>query len=121
MTIVVTSTGTDLKSPLDPRFGRARYFLSIDPKTNVVEVVDNKQILNVRQGAGTQAAETVSRLGADAVLTGHCGPNAFRALSAAGIRVITGLDGKTVGEAVDLYVKGEITPSADADVEGHWV
>ena len=31
MKIAVTSTGTELTSEMDPRFGRAAYFLIVDP------------------------------------------------------------------------------------------
>jgi predicted Fe-Mo cluster-binding NifX family protein len=87
MKIAFTTSGTDLNAPLDSRFGRAPKFLIYDVETSAFEVVDNQQNLNAAQGAGIQSAETVARLGAKAVVTGHCGPKAFRVLAAAGIRI----------------------------------
>jgi len=67
MKVVVTAQGNTLQSPVDPRFGRARYFLLVDTDTGQFTVHDNTQNLNVPQGAGIQSAQTVSRLGAEAV------------------------------------------------------
>ena len=119
MKIAVTASGASLDAPLDPRFGRAARFIVVDSATGAFTVHDNTQNLNATQGAGIQTAETVSRLGAEAVITGHCGPKAFRALQAAGIQVVTGATG-TVREAVARFQKGELQPSTGADVEGHW-
>ena len=69
--------------------------------------------------AGIQAAKTVSRSEADYVITGHCGPKAFRALESAGIKVVTGVDG-TVAEAVERLKSGEVVASKAPDVAGHW-
>ncbi len=92
----------------------------MDTETGSVQVEDNTQNLNAAQGAGIQAAQNVSRLGAQVLLTGHCGPKAFATLRAAGIQVITGVEG-TVGEVVERFKRGELSPSDSPDVEGHWV
>jgi len=83
----ITTSGNDLNAPLDSRFGRAPKFLVYDMDTNTFDVIDNRQNLNAAQGAGIQSAETVARLGASCLVTGHCGPKAFRVLSAAGIKI----------------------------------
>jgi predicted Fe-Mo cluster-binding NifX family protein len=119
MKIVVTADGETLDAPVDQRFGRAPKFIMYDSVTKEMRAVDNSQSLNAAQGAGIQAAETVSRLGAECVLTGHCGPNAFRALSAAGIRVYGGATG-TVAEAIASFEAGGLVQSSGADVGGHW-
>jgi predicted Fe-Mo cluster-binding NifX family protein len=108
-----------MESPVDPRFGRAAFFVVVDTDGGAFETHSNDQNVNAAQGAGIQAAETVSRLGAEAVLTGHCGPKAFRTLQAAGIRVVTGAEG-TVQEAVEKFNSGELAPAGGPDVEGHW-
>ncbi len=119
MKLIVTAVGPTLDSPVDMRFGRAAMFLLFDTETGTVAAHDNAQNLNAAQGAGIQAAETASRLGAEAVLTGHCGPKAFRALQAAGIRVVLGARG-TAREAVEQFTKGLLKPTDAADVAGHW-
>lgn len=120
MKIAFTTSGTDLDSQLDRRFGRAPRFLIYDLERASFETVDNRQNVNAAQGAGIQSAETVARLGAEALVTGHCGPKAFRVLQAAGIEVFNS-DSKTVAEALERYRAGQLTPAQTADVESHWV
>jgi len=117
--LAITSSGRTLTDPVDPRFGRAAFFIVVDTETGVSEAHANEQSLNAAQGAGIQAAETVSRLGATAVLTGHCGPKAFRALQAAEIQVVIGAEG-SCEQALDQFKKGVLKPAGKPDVEGHW-
>ena len=77
MKVAVTSQGQDLRSPVDPRFGRAKCFIVLDMETGVFCAVDNSQNLNAAQGAGIQAARNVVESGATAAITGHVGPKAF--------------------------------------------
>ena len=120
MKVAISSVGKTLDSAIDPRFGRAASFILVDTDTGEHQAVDNSQSLHAMQGAGIQAAETVARLSADYVITGHCGPKAFRALQSAGIKVILGVEG-TAADAVEKFKSGEIQPSENADVQGHWV
>ena len=120
MKIAFTTSGEGLGAPLDSRFGRAAGFLIYDLDADSFEVIDNEQNLNAAQGAGIQAAETVARSGARCVVTGHCGPKAFRVLSAAGIKVFN-TDAATVAEALQRYRAGQLGEAGSADVEGHWV
>ena len=55
MKVIVTSQGQELNSPVDPRFGRAKYFLVVDTETGDFSAADNSQNLNAAQGAGIQA------------------------------------------------------------------
>ena len=118
MKIVFTTSGDSLNSPLDSRFGRAPKFLVYDLESETFEMVDNQQNLNAAQGAGIQSAETVARLGAKSVVTGHCGPKAFRVLLAAGVKVYT-TDAPTVAAALEQYRTGKLAEAKAADVEGH--
>jgi predicted Fe-Mo cluster-binding NifX family protein len=54
------------------------------------------------------------------VVTGHCGPKAFRVLSAAGVKVYN-TDAPTVAEALDRFRAGKLVPADAADVEGHHI
>jgi len=119
MKVVFTTPGTTLHAPLDPRFGRAPRFLVYDLDRELFEVVDNQQNLNAVQGAGIQSAETVARLGANALVTGHCGPKAFRVLLAAGVKIFN-TDAPTVADALERYRTGKLTEAKAADVAGHW-
>ena len=119
MKIVFTTSGDNLGAPLDSRFGRAPKFLVYDLENDTFEIVDNRQNLNAAQGAGIQSAQTVAGLGANALVTGHCGPKAFRVLLTAGVKIFN-TDAKTVAEALEQYREGKLSESKSADVEGHW-
>jgi len=119
MKIAVSSQGTGLDSLVDPRFGRAAYILIIDTISSGVEVLDNSENLNAFKGAGIQTAAMVSDSGAEVLLTGYCGPNAFKTLQAAGVKVANDVAG-TVGEAVTGFSEGKFALADDANVEGQW-
>ena len=120
MKIALTTSGRDLNAPLDSRFGRAPLFLIYDLDANTFDVVDNQQNLNAAQGAGIQSAQNIARLGVSALVSGHCGPKAFRVLQAAGIKIYNS-SAASVKEALDLFRAGNLHEASSADVEGHWV
>lgn len=119
MKLAFTTSGENLDSPLDPSFGRARSFLIYDLATQAFEVISNQQNLNAAQGAGIQSAQTIVKAGAKALVTGHCGPKAFRVLDAAGVKVFN-TDALTVSDALARYRAGQLSEAAAANVEGHW-
>jgi predicted Fe-Mo cluster-binding NifX family protein len=119
MKIAFTTDGSELNALLDSRFGRSPKFLVYDLDSGTFEVIDNQKNLNAAQGAGIQSAETVARLGAKALVTGHCGPKAFRVLLAAGIKIFN-TDAPTVADALEQYRAGKLIEAKAADVEGHW-
>ena len=120
MRIAISAEGKQLDSNLDPRFGRAAYFIILDAETMDFEAVENTQNYNLPQGAGIQAGKTLAEQHVDALITGHCGPKAFRVLQKAGIKIVTGAGGK-VTDAVDQFRKGVLEVASQADVEGHWL
>ncbi len=120
MRIAITSQGQDLEGDVDQRFGRAPWFLIIDTDTMEFDAVKNTQSMDLPQGAGIQAAQNVANSKPDAVLTGNCGPKAFKVLGAAGIQVYIGVKGK-IKEAVQAFLNGEYKASSEANVEGHWM
>jgi len=119
MKIAVTSAGNDLISDVDPRFGRAKYFIIVDPRTLEYDVVENKQNLNSHQGAGIQAAKILADQKADVLISGNCGPNAFKVLNAAGIKVVTGTNRRVI-DAIIRYKSGQLQTLGAPNVEGHW-
>lgn len=120
MKVAVTSTGKDLESKIDPRFGRANWFIVFDTETNQHQAINNEQNLNASQGAGIQTAENISRHGVKALITGNCGPKAFRTLNAAGIQIYCEAGG-TVAEALEKFKSGKLKRADGANVEGHWI
>lgn len=118
MKIAITSTGKDLDAQIDPRFGRCQYFIIVDTDTMEYEALENEQA-EARGGAGIQAGQFMAERGVKAVLTGNCGPNAFQALSAAGIEIFTGVSG-TAREVIERFTKGEFTSTKTANVPSHF-
>jgi predicted Fe-Mo cluster-binding NifX family protein len=118
MKVAFTTSGNDLAGQLDSRFGRAPRFLVYDLDRDTFEVIDNQQNLNAAQGAGIQSAETIARSGANILVTGHCGPKAFRVLSAARIKLYR-TDAPTVAASLEEFRTGKLTETTAADVEGH--
>jgi predicted Fe-Mo cluster-binding NifX family protein len=121
MKIAVTSTGKEIESKVDKSFGRAKWFLLIDSETSAFEIHSNEQNLNAAQGAGIQAAQNVAKLGAKAVLTGNVGPNAFKTLSAASIRMFLIKEDITVKQALAEWKEGKLPEITESTIEGHWV
>ncbi len=114
MKVAISSSGKDLNSQIDPRFGRCAYFLIVNTSDMSFEVFDNESGV-LGGGAGIQSAQFVASKGAKAVITGNCGPNAVNTLYAAGIQVFLGNTG-TVAEALDNYKNGNLTPAKTANV-----
>lgn len=119
MKIAVSARGPELDARVNLRFGRAPYFLLVRPDTLEFEVVSNQENLRCAHGAGIQAAALVAKCGPTAVLTGNCGPKAYRTLQAAGIPVILGVSG-SVREAVQQYSQGKLAPAPAPNKVGHW-
>jgi predicted Fe-Mo cluster-binding NifX family protein len=119
MKIAVTAQGPDPGSLVDPRFGRAHFFRVVDCETGQQTVVDNQAGANAVQGAGIQAAQTLAKLGVEAVVTGHVGPKAWTTLQAARIQVYT-VNGGTVEQAVEGVMARRLIPLTGANVQGHW-
>lgn len=119
MKVAVTSQGRELASRIDPRFGRARWLILANTETGQSETYDNAVNLNATQGAGIQTAKNVADLQAEAVITGNVGPNAFRTLNAAGVRVFL-VENQTIAEAIDAFKADKLKEVVQANVQGHW-
>lgn len=119
MKIAVTATGKGLDSQVDPRFGRAQYILIVSEEGALLESVDNSPNINAMSGAGIQAGKLLCDKKVDVLITGHCGPNAFKTLNAGGIKVVVNQSG-TVNEAVESFNRNEVQFAKQPDVDGHW-
>jgi predicted Fe-Mo cluster-binding NifX family protein len=118
MKIAVSSSGNDLDSQVDPRFGRCAYFVIVETDDMGFEAFENGSIA-MGGGAGIQAAQFVASKGAKAVITGNVGPNAVQTLSAAGVETFVGQSG-TVREAMERYTKGKINSTSTPNVADHY-
>jgi len=106
MKICITAQGNNMDAEIDPRFGRAAYFIIVDTDNMESESVQNSY-MQAGGGAGIQAAQFVANKDVEVVITGNIGPNAFQVLKEAGISVISGVSGN-VNSAVEKYNNGEL-------------
>ena len=117
MRIVVSSQGDNLEAPTSPVFGRCVSFVFVDPETMACEAMSNPAI-SQGGGAGIQAAQFVLNQGAEVVLTGNLGPNAFDVFQAADIPSYL-INAGTVRQAVEAYKAGKLQPMGGANVAAH--
>ncbi len=115
MKIAITSTGPEMDSAVDERFGRARYLLIVDLETGDFKAIDNMANMEAVQGAGVQSAQAIVENGVGWLLSGHVGPKAFQALTTAGVSMGVGASG-TVRETIDRFKAGAFKPAEVVDV-----
>ena len=119
MKIAISAKGDKLTSEIDPRFGRASYFIIYDTSDDSFEAITNEQNAQASQGAGVQSAQTVAGKKVEWVVSGNMGPKAFMGLQAAGIKIAS-WDKGTVEEAVKLIKENKLEEISQANVQGHW-
>jgi len=107
MRILITATAPDLDALVDPRFGRAAYFLLVDPDTLDWSAQPNPGV-GAPGGAGIQAAQFAANQKAAAVISGDFGPNAYNALAAAGVPMYLFGTASTAREAITQFKAGQL-------------
>ncbi len=118
MKVAITAENTTLGCQMDPRFGRAAYFLIVDTDSGECQAHDNRVCAQSASGAGIQAGKTVVDLGVTALLTGNMGPKALGVLQAGGVEVFAGVTG-TAQDALRRFQAGELKPILKPTVQGH--
>lgn len=117
MKVVVTSSGAGLDAPASPVFGRCRSYVFVDTGSMEAETVENPA-MNAAGGAGIQAAQFVVEQGAQAVITGNVGPNAYNVFRAADVPVYLLQEG-TVREAVEAFKENRLSEAGGATGPAH--
>jgi predicted Fe-Mo cluster-binding NifX family protein len=118
MKVAITSSSPNLESNVDPRFGRCQYIICVDAETLQFEAIENPGAI-AGGGAGIATAQAIAEKKVETVLTGNCGPNAHQVLSAAGIKVITGVSGK-IQDVIQDYKAGKYKVSSQPNVTEHF-
>lgn len=113
MKVAVSSTGTDLTSRIDERFGRCRYFLIVETDDMSVEIIKNPNA-DLSTGAGIQSTSLVADKGVAAVITGNCGPKARRVFAETNIELIPGQHG-VIRDVIEKYKNGQLIPAMRGD------
>jgi predicted Fe-Mo cluster-binding NifX family protein len=116
--IAISATKPGLDAEVDPRFGRCAFFLLVDSDSGQLLQAEKNAFAAASGGAGTQAAQRIAEWGAEAVLTGNIGPNAFQILDAAKIPTFPGVSG-SVKDAIASYLAGELKPVSSPTARAH--
>lgn len=106
MKIAVSSTGKELDSFVDRRFERCPYFIIIDTETMNFESKFNPGTIR-KDGTSSTALDIVSRNGIEAVITGDMRREAYKILSDANKKIITGVSG-FINNVVKIFRINEI-------------
>lgn len=117
MKVVVTSSGAGLDAPASPVFGRCRAYVFVDTESMEAETLENPA-MNAAGGAGIQAAQFVVEQGAEAVITGNVGPNAYNVFQAAKVPCYL-LEEGSVREAVEAFKEDRLQPAGGATGPAH--
>jgi predicted Fe-Mo cluster-binding NifX family protein len=114
MKIAISSTGKDLESEVDIRFGRCPYFL--------IAEIENKEIKNVKVientastqmgGAGISAAEIVANEKVEAIITTNLGPRAFSVFRQLEIEIYQG-QGK-IKDVIQQFIDGKLIQATNS-------
>ena len=99
MKVAISCVGQSLEDDLDPRFGRAAFFLVVDTEKMSFSVIDNAARA-ASGGAGIAAAQSVIDQHVEAVIAGQLGPNALNVLSSADIALYQGISGSAYSNII---------------------
>ena len=106
MKVCISSNGNSGDSALDPRFGRAAYFIIADTETMEFEPIENSAAAS-GGGAGVTSGQLMMDKSVEAVITGNVGPNAMNVLEAANIGIFRG-EPMSVKVNIEQFRKGKL-------------
>lgn len=89
---------------VDARFARSMFWGLYDVESEMLEFIENEGFVS-NHGAGIAAAHQVIKLGADAVITGNIGPNAYEILEDSDIKMYK-MGSSQLDEAVKEFKEG---------------
>jgi len=102
MIIALCSTGKDLLSKVDKRFGRAAYFVFYNTDTTEMSVIENSA-KEAQGGAGALAVQQLVNNNTEIVIAPEVGPQALEALNKFKIPAYKQGDVQTVQNAIDAW------------------
>jgi len=101
MKTLISSTGNNLNSSFDLRFGRAAWFCLLNEETGETRFYENEN-KEASHGAGTKTVEKVVELGVSKVISGDFGPKAKELLEKFNIQmVLLSDDSKSIADIAD--------------------
>jgi len=113
MKICISAVSNNLNAALDPRFGRAVYFLIVDDKGKLIKAIKNTGVQAMR-GAGITAAQIIAQEKVNAVITGNIGPNASMVLNSSRIKVFLANPNMKIKDILKEFQQGKLLEAKEA-------
>ncbi len=104
---ISVNDGRGLDASLNPRFGRAPYYVLTDKEAKESEVFSNPHA-DASHGAGPGVASLLRQKEAQVVISGRFGPKAHDALKAMGIEMWSAPEGSSVRDVLGMFDRGEL-------------
>ncbi|SFK72644.1 NifB/NifX family molybdenum-iron cluster-binding protein [Proteiniphilum acetatigenes] len=105
MKVAITSTGKELTSAPDRRFGRCKYFVIYDTERESVEFIENPK-RDYNEGAGPASVQLVVSKGVEQIITGDPGGKAASIIDQLPVRLVRLEDGyRNIGEVIQFLKK----------------
>ncbi len=101
MKVAITSTGNNLQSTIDPRFGRCAYFVIYDTETKAIEFIPNPN-LDATEGAGPASVQLVSSRNISKAVSGEFGIKIKPLFDSLKVQMIVLKDSKTIEEIIEM-------------------
>jgi predicted Fe-Mo cluster-binding NifX family protein len=117
--VAISAQQGDIVSLVDPRFGRAAWFVVADTSTGDWIKLDNRESSG-GAGGGALAAKLLLRQGVRAVVSGNVGPTAQRMLDSAGVRIYQAGNGVKVRDALTALTTGDLLQLTSPTIAGPW-
>ncbi len=102
MKVAITSTGNNLESKLDQRFGRCSFFIIYDSETKGMEFIPNPN-RNAEEGAGPASVQLVALRNVKTIISGEFGIKIKSLLDSLKIQMIVLKEPeKTIREIINM-------------------
>lgn len=102
MKVAITSTGNNIESKIDQRFGRCSYFVIYDTETESTEFIPNPN-REVQNGAGPASVQIVASHEVRKIISGEFGIKIKSLLDSLKIQMIVIKDPqKSIGEIINM-------------------
>lgn len=107
MKVAVAAEKTQGTPRVHALFGRCDCFVIVDTESGDMQTIPNESA-DAPTGAGTAVALLLHQKGVTAVIAGKVGPNAYEALTGAGIDIYCAPQGMLVTEALEKLGTGSL-------------
>lgn len=102
MKVAITSTGNNLESKLDQRFGRCAYFIIYDSESGGIEFIPNPN-KDVQAGAGPASVQLVASRKVNKIISGEFGIKIKSLLDSLKIQMIILKEpDRSISEIIDM-------------------